>query len=68
MDEDQQYERFDVDNDFEGGEWIGGEFFAAAGRRKKRQQVRRMYERCRVRLRGCRCGLGRGGGEGVLRG
>jgi tuftelin-interacting protein 11 len=39
MEEDQQYERFDVDNDFEGGEWIGGEFFAT-GRRRKRQQVR----------------------------
>ncbi|GAX75346.1 hypothetical protein CEUSTIGMA_g2790.t1 [Chlamydomonas eustigma] len=37
MDEEQQYEKFDVDNDFEGGEWIGGEFFYT-GRRQKRQQ------------------------------
>ncbi|GAB4821104.1 hypothetical protein N2152v2_008150 [Parachlorella kessleri] len=27
LDEEQHYDRFDVDNDFEGGEWIGGEFF-----------------------------------------
>lgn len=38
MDEDQQFERFDVDNDFEGGQWIGGEYFHT-GRRKKRQQT-----------------------------
>jgi hypothetical protein len=38
MEEEQHFERFDVDNDFEGGQWIGGEFFAT-GRRRKRQQV-----------------------------
>jgi tuftelin-interacting protein 11 len=37
MDEDQHYEKFDVNNDFEGGEWIGGEFFYT-GKRQKRQQ------------------------------
>jgi tuftelin-interacting protein 11 len=39
MDEEQANERFDVDNDYEGGQWIGGEFFHA-GKRRKRQQVR----------------------------
>lgn len=38
-DDEQQYDRFDVDNDFEGGQWIGGEFFHS-GKRRKRQQVR----------------------------
>ncbi|KIZ04951.1 Tuftelin-interacting protein 11, partial [Monoraphidium neglectum] len=38
QDEEQRYDRFDVDNDFEGGQWIGGEFFHA-GKRKKRQQT-----------------------------
>jgi tuftelin-interacting protein 11 len=37
MDEEQEYERFDVEGDFEGGEWVGGEFFAAGRRRKRRQ-------------------------------
>jgi hypothetical protein len=27
MEDDQTYEGLHVDNDFEGGEWIGGEFF-----------------------------------------
>ena len=37
--EEQQYERFDMDNDFEGGEWIGGEFHYKA-KRQKRMQTR----------------------------
>lgn len=36
-DEEQHNERFDVDNDFEGGEWIGGEFFYRNKRQKKQQ-------------------------------
>ena len=37
-DEDEQYyDRFNVDNDFENGQWIGGEFFHA-GKKQKRQQ------------------------------
>lgn len=39
MDEDQHYERFDMDNDYEGGEWIGGEFFHQ-GQRKRKMQTR----------------------------
>ncbi|KAK9819736.1 hypothetical protein WJX72_001760 [[Myrmecia] bisecta] len=39
MDEHQNYERFDVDNDYEGGEWIGGEFFHT-GKRQKRSQTK----------------------------
>ncbi len=27
LDEEQHYERFDMDNDYEAGEFIGGEFF-----------------------------------------
>lgn len=37
-DEEQHNDRFDVDNDFEGGEWIGGEFFYR-NKRQKRQQT-----------------------------
>lgn len=37
-DEEQEYERFDVDNDFEGGEFIGGEFYYL-NKRQKRQQT-----------------------------
>jgi tuftelin-interacting protein 11 len=40
MEEERRHDRFDVDNDFEGGRWIGGDFFAT-GKRKKRQQARR---------------------------
>ena len=36
-DDEQYYERFNVDNDFEEGTWIGGEFFHK-GRKQKRQQ------------------------------
>lgn len=38
-DDEQRYERFDVDNDFEGGQWIGGEYFYDQ-KVKKRQQTR----------------------------
>ncbi|PRW56706.1 septin and tuftelin-interacting 1-like protein 1 [Chlorella sorokiniana] len=37
-DDEQRNERFDVDADFEGGEWIGGEFFHR-GKKQKRQQT-----------------------------
>eukprot|EP00803_Ostreobium_quekettii_P005141 evm.model.scf_54.2 EVM.evm.TU.scf_54.2 scf_54:5179-15799(+) len=37
-DGDEEYERFDVDNDFEGGQWIGGEYFYK-NKRQKRQQT-----------------------------
>ena len=33
----QEYERFDVDNDFEGGEWVEDEFFYRNKRRKRTQ-------------------------------
>jgi len=38
MADQQDYERFDVDNDYEGGEWIGGEFYFR-NKRQKRQQT-----------------------------
>eukprot|EP00200_Dunaliella_tertiolecta_P006438 CAMPEP_0202339820 /NCGR_PEP_ID=MMETSP1126-20121109/1516_1 /ASSEMBLY_ACC=CAM_ASM_000457 /TAXON_ID=3047 /ORGANISM="Dunaliella tertiolecta, Strain CCMP1320" /LENGTH=867 /DNA_ID=CAMNT_0048930421 /DNA_START=98 /DNA_END=2701 /DNA_ORIENTATION=- len=38
MDEEQQRERFDLDNDYEGGEFIGGEFYYRK-KRSKRQQT-----------------------------
>lgn len=37
-DDEQRNERFDVEADFEGGEWIGGEFFHR-GKKQKRQQT-----------------------------
>ncbi len=37
MEEDQQYERFDMDNDFEGGQWVGGEYFYTEKKRNRRQ-------------------------------
>ena len=37
MDEDQRYERFDVDNDFEGGQWIGGEYFYTNAKKRRVQ-------------------------------
>lgn len=37
MDEEQEYEAFNVDNDFEGGEWIDGEFYFKSKRRKRGQ-------------------------------
>ena len=38
MDEKQNYERFDLDNDYEGGEWIGDEYFYR-GKKQKYQQT-----------------------------
>ena len=37
MDEEQQYERFDMDNDFEEGSFIDGEFIYGRKRQKKAQ-------------------------------
>jgi len=46
FDEDeQQNERFDVDNDFEGGEWIGGEFFHRCDRVDANSDLRIAYRR-----------------------
>ncbi len=39
MDDEQEHERFDVDNDYENGQFIGGEFYAS-GKRKKHQQTK----------------------------
>ena len=38
-DDGKNYERFDVDNDFEGGQWVGDEYFYSR-KRAKRQQTR----------------------------
>ena len=40
MDEYQQYERFDLDNDYEGGEFVGDEFIY----RKKKEKARQTRE------------------------
>jgi tuftelin-interacting protein 11 len=39
MDEEQHFDKFDVDNDYEGLQWIGGEAFFKA-KRQKRQQTK----------------------------
>ena len=38
-DDGKNYERFDVDNDYEGGQWVGDEYFFSR-KRAKRQQTR----------------------------
>ncbi|KAL4858605.1 Septin and tuftelin-interacting protein 1 [Chlorella vulgaris] len=44
LDEDQHHERLDMDNDFEGGEFIGGEFFHRGQRKRKPQTAEdRLY-------------------------
>lgn len=37
MEVDEHYERFDMDNDFEGGKWVGDEFFYTNKKRKRQQ-------------------------------
>ncbi|EFN58159.1 hypothetical protein CHLNCDRAFT_50559 [Chlorella variabilis] len=37
LDEEQHYEKLDMDNDFEGGEFIGSEFFHRGKRQRKQQ-------------------------------
>ena len=37
MEVDEHYERFDMDNDFEGSKWIGDEFFYSNKKRKRQQ-------------------------------
>lgn len=39
LDDEQHYERLDMDNDYEGGEFIGGEFYHR-GKRQRKQQTR----------------------------
>ena len=37
MEVDEHYERFDLENDFEGGQWIGNEYFYGRKKRKRQQ-------------------------------
>lgn len=44
MDEKQNYERFDLDNDYEGGEWVGNEYFYRNKKQKHQQTAEdRLY-------------------------
>ena len=44
MDEKQNYERFDLDNDYEGGEWVGDEYFYRNKKQKHQQTAEhRLY-------------------------
>ena len=44
MDEKQNYDRFDLDNDYEGGEWIGDEYFYRNKKQKFQQSAEdRLY-------------------------
>ena len=44
MDEKQNYERFDLNNDYEGGEWVGDEYFYRNKKQKHQQTAEdRLY-------------------------
>lgn len=44
MDEKQHYERFDLDNDYEGGQWVGDEYFYQNKKQKTHQTAdERLY-------------------------
>ncbi|GMH41867.1 hypothetical protein BSKO_09777 [Bryopsis sp. KO-2023] len=43
MEDDEQYVRLNMDNDYEGGEWIGGEFFYRSKRQKTQTEDDKLY-------------------------
>ena len=44
MDEKQHYERFDLDNDYQGGQWVGDEYFYRNKKQKHQQTAEdRLY-------------------------
>lgn len=44
QDDERGYERFDLDNEFEGGEWVDGEFvYAREKKRRKMTKDERLY-------------------------